>query len=204
MVRIIIVVSCYIATQMLSDIASLRIVLILGFSIDAGTLVYPITFTLRDLVHKTVGARVTRYLIFVAAGINILMAGLFWIVSQLPADPMVGPQTEFTTVLSPVWRIVFASILAEVVSELLDTEVYRLFVNRFKNKHQWGRVLLSNSLSVPLDSVLFVSIAFIGIFPAGIVWEIFIANILLKGLVTVLSVPLIYGVKENAAQEKTY
>ena len=48
----IVIISLYIAAQMLADVASLKIVLLAGFSIDAGTFVYPITFTLRDLIHK--------------------------------------------------------------------------------------------------------------------------------------------------------
>lgn len=42
--------AAYVAFQMMADIASLRIVMIAGFSIDAGTFVYPFTFTLRDMV----------------------------------------------------------------------------------------------------------------------------------------------------------
>jgi uncharacterized PurR-regulated membrane protein YhhQ (DUF165 family) len=71
------VIAAYIAAQMMSDVASLRIVLFLGLSMDAGTFVYPITFTLRDLVHKAVGAHGARVLIVTAAVINLVMAGLF-------------------------------------------------------------------------------------------------------------------------------
>ena len=46
---LVIVTAAYIAAQMLSDIASLRIVKFAGLSMDAGTLIYPFTFTLRDL-----------------------------------------------------------------------------------------------------------------------------------------------------------
>jgi hypothetical protein len=38
----IVIVSIYIAAQMLSDIASLKIAYIAGFSVDAGTFIYPI------------------------------------------------------------------------------------------------------------------------------------------------------------------
>jgi len=193
--RIIIVVSCYIAAQILSDITSLKIILLAGMSIDAGTLVYPITFTLRDMAHKVLGKGASRILIFAAAGINVFMAGLFWIVSQLPADPSVGHQTEFAVVLSPVYRIVIASILAEVLSELIDTEAYSAWISRFSSKYQWGRVLVSNAISVPVDSIIFVLVAFAGTLPWAILWSIFIANVLLKGFVTVLSIPLIYAVK---------
>ena len=126
----IIVIAAYISAQMLSDITSLKIISLLGFSIDAGTLIYPFTFTLRDLVHKTIGLKGTRIVIICAAVINLLMALLFWIVSYIPGDPNVGPQLEFAKVLSPVWRIVIASIIAEVISELLDTEIYRIWIEK--------------------------------------------------------------------------
>lgn len=86
--------------------------------------------------------------------LNLLMAFYFWLVSILPADLSVGPQKEFGIVLSPVWRIVIASILWEVVSELIDTEIYHLWVTKVTTKYQWLRVLVSNSVSVPIDSII--------------------------------------------------
>jgi uncharacterized integral membrane protein (TIGR00697 family) len=192
----IIVSSAYIAAQMLADVTSLKIVLFFGLSMDAGTFVYPITFTLRDLVHKTVGAKGARVLIVSAAVINLAMAGLFWIVSRLPGDPAVGPQAEFGAVLSPVWRIVMASIVAEVAAELTDTEIYRLWVGRVTRRYQWMRVLTSNGVSVPLDSVVFAWGAFGGALPTAVVWSIVLANVLVKGATTLLSLPLIYVVPD--------
>ena len=196
MIRAIVVSAVYVAAQILADVASLKIVLFLGLSMDAGTFVYPITFTLRDLVHKTVGAKAARALIITAAIINLVMAGLFWLISQLSGDPAVGPQTEFATVLSPVWRIVIASIVAEVVAELVDTEVYRLWVERVSLRYQWMRVLTSNAVSVPLDSVMFSWGAFGGALPIPVVWGIVLSNILVKGATTLLSLPLIYAVPD--------
>jgi uncharacterized PurR-regulated membrane protein YhhQ (DUF165 family) len=79
---------------MLSDISSLKNTEAAGFSMDAGTLVYPFTFTRRDLVHKAAGKQVARALIVAAAVINLFMAWLFWLVERLPAVPDVGPQTD--------------------------------------------------------------------------------------------------------------
>lgn len=199
MYRVIVVAAAYIAAQMMADITSLRIVMIAGMSVDAGTLVYPFTFTLRDLMHKTLGIQAARVLIFTAAAINLLMAALFWIAAQLPADMSVGPQVEFAAVLAPVWRIVFASILAEVVAELVDTEAYQQWVNRVGYKHQWGRVLASNAVSVPLDSAVFCVVAFWGTMPGAVVLSIFWANVLIKGITTLVSIPLIYAVPERRA-----
>ncbi|MGB9742602.1 MAG: queuosine precursor transporter [candidate division WOR-3 bacterium] len=195
------VTAAYIAAQILSDIASLRIVFLAGFSIDAGTLIYPFTFTLRDLVHKTAGIRIARKVIIAAGVINLFMAALFWLVARLPPDKNVGPQMEFGLVLSPVWRIVIASIIAEVVSELVDGEIYQLWINRMGMRRQYLRVLVSNAVSVPLDSALFCFLAFIGRMALAVVVSIFLANVILKGIVTLVSLPMIYLVRERRSGE---
>lgn len=193
---LLIVGGAYVAAQMMADIASLRIISVAGFAVDAGTLIYPFTFTLRDLVHKVAGTTAARTVIVLAAVINVLMAGFFWLVARLPPDSFTGPQLEFGSVLSPVWGIVAASIVAEVLSELIDTEGYRRWEHRFGPRHQWGRVLASNSVAIPVDSAVFVGLATLfGIFPPGVAMTIFWVNVVLKGLVTVVSIPWIYWVR---------
>jgi uncharacterized integral membrane protein (TIGR00697 family) len=198
-VAVAVTASAYVAAQVLANITSLRIVMIAGFSVDAGTLIYPFTFTLRDLVHKSGGIKVARAVIITAASINLLMAGLFWLVARLPPDMTVGQQLAFGQVLNPTWRLVFASIVAQIVSELVDGEVYQVWVKKVGHKLQWMRVLTSNSVSVPLDSALFCAIAFIGRMPTGVVFAIFIANIIAKGITTFVSLPWIYLVREKPA-----
>jgi uncharacterized integral membrane protein (TIGR00697 family) len=187
----------YVAAQMLADIASLRIVLIAGFSIDAGTFIYPLTFTLRDMVHKVAGIKIARVLIIAAAGINILMALFFWVVSILPPDMSVGSQIEFGLVLAPVWRIVAASIIAEVISELIDTEGYRFWVEKVTVHYQWARVLFSNAISIPIDSLAFSYLAFWGVLAPPVVFSIFLSNMIIKSLTTLISIPGIYLVPER-------
>jgi hypothetical protein len=189
----------YIAAQMLADIGSLKIALVAGFSVDAGTFIYPFTFTLRDLVHKRLGVRAARLAILLAGGINLLMAGYFAFSAWLPSDPSWGLGREFARVLGPVWRIVLASIAAELVAELADTEIYRLWVTRVTRRLQWLRVLTSNAVSVPLDTLIFCWGAFGGVLPTATVWSIVAANLILKGVVSVASLPAIYLVREGSA-----
>jgi uncharacterized integral membrane protein (TIGR00697 family) len=94
-----------------------------------------------------------------------------------------------------------ASIVAEVVSELVDTEVYHWFVLRVTTRHQWARVAVSNAASVPIDNVLFCVLAFGAIpgftghpltVPWVVVWDIFLVNLTVKALVSAASLPLIY------------
>jgi len=193
----IVIISIYIAAQLLSDIGSLKITRLAGFSIDAGTFIYPLTFTIRDLVHKRLGKSAARTVIVLAAGINLFMALFFQFTTRLPADPAWGLGEQFAAILGPVWRIVIASIAAEVVSELIDTEIYHLWKTRITSKFQWMRVLSSNSISIPIDSLIFCWGAFGFSLPHEVVWSIFLANIIVKGAVTLVSLPAIYLVKET-------
>jgi uncharacterized integral membrane protein (TIGR00697 family) len=188
----VVVVAAYVATQMLADIASLKIGLVAGYAVDMGTFIYPVTFTLRDLVHKVLGRDNARLLIVLAAIINLAMALYLMWAASVPSDPQWGLGAEFSAILAPVWRIVMASIVAELVSELLDTEVYHWFVTRVTRRFQWLRVLISNSISVPIDNIIFAIGAFGWLLPWNVVWQIFLFNLVVKYAVTLVSLPLIY------------
>lgn len=196
-------IAAYVACTILANVLSVRILRIGpdwgSFSIDAGTLTYPLAFTLRDLVHKVGGRHVARVTILVTAGLTLAAAGFFWLTARLPADPSVDTPAQdlFGPVLDPVLRITLASVVAQVVAGFVNTEVYHRFVQRFVHRHQWGRVISSNAVSVPIDSVVFVAIAFGGVVPFSVAVSIVWANIVVKGLTSIATAPLIYVVPED-------
>jgi uncharacterized integral membrane protein (TIGR00697 family) len=83
---------------------------------------------------------------------------------------------------------------------MLDTEMYHLWVTRVTTRYQWLRVLVSNAVSVPVDSIIFCWIAFWGL-PVATVWGIVATNVLVKGVVTLFSLPGIYLVPEKTSME---
>ena len=193
----VLVVSAYIAAQMLADLASLKIGVVFGLAVDMGTFIYPFTFTLRDIVHKVLGKANAQALVIAAGAINLLMAGYLLWVASVPSDPTWGLGSQFSAILTPVWRIVIASIFAEVLSELVDTEVYHWFVHRITHRFQWLRVLVSNGLSIPVDNLLFAVGAFGWLLPWNTVWQIFLFNLLAKFGLTLVSLPWIYLAPEK-------
>lgn len=202
----IIIVAAYVGAQMIADIASLKIGIVAGLAVDMGTFVYPATFTLRDMVHKVLGKRNAQTLIITAAAINLVMAAYLAWAASVPSDPAWGLGEAFSSILGPVWRIVLASIAAEIVSELIDTEVYHWFVTRVTTRYQWARVLVSNAVSVPIDSFIFAVLAFAPLpfladsplsVPWPVVWQIFAFNVGVKFAVTLVSMPLIYATPDR-------
>lgn len=209
---VVIVIAAYIAAQMISDIASIKIGIVFSLAVDMGTFIYPITFTLRDMAHKVLGKRNVRVLIITAAAVNFFMAAYFMWAASVPSDPEWGLGEEFSAILGPLWRIVIASVVAELVSELTDTEVYHWFVSRITRRFQWARVLISNAIAIPIDSALFAVLAFAPLpgfedhfltVPWPIVAQIFLFNVGVKVAVTLLSMPLIYLVPDRNWPDET-
>ncbi|MGI5869836.1 MAG: queuosine precursor transporter [Kiritimatiellia bacterium] len=195
----IVAVAAYAGLQMLSDVASLKIGVVMGFAVDMGAFIYPFTFTLRDLAHKLLGRRGVRTLVIATAVLNLFMALYLAFCAHATPDAAWdegGANAHFKAILGPVWRIVVASIVAEVVSELADTEVYHWFRSKTP-RFQWARVLLSNAVSIPLDNLIFSLGAFAGLLPLGVIWQIFLANLAVKAVVGIAGAPLIYLVPDR-------
>jgi uncharacterized integral membrane protein (TIGR00697 family) len=187
----------YVALQIVADITVVKMVTILGYVIPAGSLVYALTFTVRDLIHKRLGKEYAKGLIVLAGLINVAMAGWFIVVGRMAAPEWWVNQQAYDLVLGIIPRIVLASIAAEVVSELVDTEVYHWWVLRVTQKHQWLRVLVSNSVAGVIDAALFGALAFYGTMPLAALYEIIKGGALFKVLLAVPMMWTIYVVQEE-------
>ena len=88
------VVAAYAGLQMLSDVASLKIGVVMGFAVDMGTFIYPFTFTLRDMAHKLVGKRGVRTLVVTAAAINLFMALYLGLCARAAPDADWGVEAD--------------------------------------------------------------------------------------------------------------
>ena len=85
---------------MLADIGSLKIAVIAGLAVDMGTFIYPITFTLRDMVHKVLGKGSAQTVIITAAAINLFMAAYLAWAASVPSDPRGGWAASFELFLA--------------------------------------------------------------------------------------------------------
>lgn len=191
----------YVVVGMLSNISSLRIINILGVSMDAGTLLYPLTFTLRDLIHKKSDKKTAVHVVIIGVFMNFLMFLVFFMVSKMPADMAVGSQKEFGQVLVASWRIILASIIAMFFSELVDTNIYQWYSEKFK-KYQFMRIITSNFVSVPIDSITVTLIAFYGTMPNSVLISITLVNIVIKYAITLITAPSIYLIKTENEKKR--
>lgn len=187
----------FIALQMIADITATKFVTIAGVTMPAGTFVFALVFTLRDMIHKQLGREWARAIIITAAAVNVAMAVYFIFTVQLPPAMWWQNQDAYATIMGIVPRIALASIVAELVSGMVDTEVYHRLIHRIPERHQWARVLISNAVSLPIDSVVFGFVAFVGTEPLLGILAVINGQFVFKMAVTIVSLPLIYTVPQG-------
>lgn len=197
-VALLVLVAAYIGCQMLADITAVKLVSMLGVIIPGGTFVYAATFTIRDALHRRYGIQAARVSIWMAAIINVVMALYFTLTIGLPAPAFWNLQDAYKSILGIVPGIVIASILAEIVSELVDTEVYQFAWDTFAKKSQAARIFASNLVSIPIDSTLFATLAFVvwpmlfgGSVPLTMpaLWAMIVGQTVFKWVVSFVVVP---------------
>jgi len=190
---IIVLTAGYLLCQIIADVTASKMVDLFGIYVPAAVFIYALTFTLRDVVHKQLGKQQAVFMVLTAGVVNVLMATYFMLTVALKPAPFWGNQEAYNLILGVVPRVVGASILAEMISELIDTEIY----HRIKHLAPWKRVLGSNAVSLPIDSLIFVSVAFAGTMPLSALIAVMLGQILLKAVITVISIPLIYVIPDK-------
>jgi uncharacterized integral membrane protein (TIGR00697 family) len=190
--------SLYLFSSLISNILSVKIVLLptINMAVDAGTVLYPLTFVVRDMLHKSLG-RVVAYFTVVFTGFLVAaMAIVFWFVSLLPPDPAWPGQLAFVATLVPVWRLVIASIFAEMVSNIINTSIFS-FLYKLAPKRDMRASFVSNVVALLIDTSVFCLIAFAGLYDFAIIQQIAIVNLIFKGAIALVFTPLIRLVQQN-------
>ncbi|MFA6171891.1 MAG: queuosine precursor transporter [Patescibacteria group bacterium] len=193
--------SAYTSAQIIANVLSTKITVLplVHLSMDAGTIIYPITFTLRDLVHKTCGKKNSRVVVVSAAAFSLLAFLFFWLAGKMAPDPAWLYQNDYQNILMPVFRISIASVIAQVLSELADTEIFSMVYRRLNDILA---VLISNTVALVIDSAIFSLIAFLGVLPISTVMEIMVANILVKAVISLVSSPAIKFMPKQVETEE--
>lgn len=183
-----ILIGLYVGAELTANVTEAKPIVLFAFTVDGGTLIYALTFTLIDLVHERLGKLGAQKVVLAAFAANVLLAAYVQFTVWLPFPDFFREQEAYRIVLGATPRIVGASLTAFLVSSLIDTEVYAWLGGRGLGS-RWARVLGSNAVGTLVDSVLFISLAFWGRFPLA---PLMGGNYAVKMAVTVVSLPLIY------------
>lgn len=115
---------------------------------------------------------------------------LTFLVLLLPASPDMAPErlASFDMVMGQSWRLMAAGIVSYGISQTLNVYVFDRLKARGNGKLVAVRGAIAAVLSQIVDTVLFVSIAFYGVFPIA---ELMMGQMLAKVVLSLVLVPFI-------------
>ena len=176
-------------------------------ALTTGIITYPVTFLLTDVVSEIWGQKKASTMVLIGFLMSIVMLLFVQIAIHLPAHPYwVAPnnpfgfettsdyQNAFNSVFSVNSKLLFGSMLAYMVAQLLDVKLYHMWRRITKGKYLWIRNNGSTSISQLVDTLIVNSILFYW----GFGWEfwqgisVMLTIYFYKLILAALDTPLIY------------
>ncbi|MDP2335107.1 MAG: queuosine precursor transporter [Bacteroidota bacterium] len=175
---------------LISNILATKIMMIGPWAAPAGVLIFPIAYILNDVITEVWGFGKARLIIWTGFAVNILAVLFFTIGIAIPGAPFWQNQGAFATVLGNTPRIVVASLIAYLIGSFLNAFVMSRMKILTKGKGFSGRAILSTLVGESADSLIFISIAFAGVFPLGVLVTMIFTQAMLKTVYEILILPV--------------
>lgn len=176
----------------------------LSFNLTCGVLLWPLEFILTDIVNEYYGPKAVRQISFIAVGliayaflmfylaIHLAPAG-FWLSSKA-AGGIPDMQVAFSGIFGQGMWIIIGSIIAFLVSQIVDVTVFHRIKAVTGEKCVWLRATGSTVISQLIDSfiVLFIAFKIGNNWSWQLVLAICLVNYAYKFSMAVLLTPVIY------------
>lgn len=197
----------FVVSLLISNVITAKQVLLpFGITMTGAVFIFPITYILSDLFSEVYGYKWSRRTCYLAFTMNLFMVLIFTAVIKTPAPDYWQNQQAFETVLGSTPRILFASLLAFLVGDLVNDKVFKKFKDKHPNDHKGFsfRAILSSFCGELADSLIFLPIAFIGQMPLATLGVMAITQVTIKIAYEIIILPITKTiVKKVSTYERT-
>lgn len=158
--------------------------------LSVGTIAYPLTFVLQDVINERNGKEASRVAVLGAAVALTCLAACSYVATLVHDPTQPHMDKAFASIFGFAPKIVLASIVAFIIGGLVDTHIF------FAIRARWPSSLIvrkvgSTIVSQIVDTAVFVSIAFFGL-EFKTMLAIWIGQYLFKLIAAFVNVPITY------------
>lgn len=179
----------------------------LSFNLTCGVLLWPLEFVITDIVNEYYGPRAVRRISYTAVALIGYAFLMFYLAIHIPpADFWIGSGVDsgvpnmpnaFNAIFGQGMWIIFGSLVAFLVSQIVDVTVFHRIKKITGEKKVWLRATGSTLISQLVDSFIVLFIAFkLG---KGWSWQLVLAiclvNYAYKFTMAIILTPVIYLVE---------
>lgn len=181
----------------------------LSFNLTCGVLLWPLEFVMTDIVNEYYGPKAVRRISYTAVALISYAFVMFymslhippadwWVVSRTTAG-VPDMQMAFSSVFGQGMWIIVGSLVAFLVSQLVDVYVFHRIKKATGEQKVWLRATGSTMISQFIDSfvVLFIAFKIGNNWPIAQVIAIGLVNYAYKFTVAILLTPVIYFAEQR-------
>jgi hypothetical protein len=201
-----VVVAVFVATLIVSNIIAVKLVSLMGLTVPAAILLFPIAYICGDVLTEVYGYAAARRAIWLGFGCNALAVAAIVLGGWLPASPYwtagvyssaEQAQQAYQAILGFAPRLLAASFAAYLVGEFLNAYVMARMKVASGGRRLWMRTIASTVVGQGADSIVFLTLAFAGILPPQALAAAIASQWFLKCAYEALATPLTYFVVNN-------
>jgi len=195
------VTAIFVTTLTISNIIAVKLVQIGSLVLPAAVILFPISYIFGDILTEVYGYRNARKVIWIGFACNLLAVVAIYVAGILPAASFWSAgdfstpstaQQAYTAILGFAPRLLIASFCAYLIGEFLNSFVLAKLKVKTRGKFLWLRTIGSTIIGQGADSAVFITIAFLGILPSGLLLTSILSQWLFKVAYETLATPLTY------------
>ncbi len=178
----------------IANIIAVKLVDIFRLIVPAAVVIFPISYIFGDVLTEVYGYARARQVIWVGFSCNLLAVVAIWVAGLLPAAGFWNGQAAYEQILGYTWRLLAASFAAYLVGEFLNSLVLAKLKIATRGRWLWLRTIGSTLIGEGADSLVFISLAFLGSVPQDQMLRLIVTQWLFKSGYEVAATPLTYAV----------
>lgn len=164
------------------------------FLISGAQILFPITYIFGDIFVEVYGYSASRRAIWIGFFSAALLALMAQITTSLPAAPEFQNQEAFEQVFGFVPRVLAASLIAYWCGEFANAFVMSKMKIWTEGKYLWTRTVGSTVVGQLIDTVIVITIVFIGIHSFPTMLNLMFTGYVAKVLYEAAATPVTYWV----------
>jgi len=195
------ITAVFVTVLVISNIIAVKLVSIAGLMLPAAVILFPISYIFGDILTEVYGYSNARKVIWTGFFCNLIAVIAIWLAGLLPGAPIWtagvfstpgGAQSAYAAILGFTPRLLFASFIAYLTGEFLNSFMLAKLKIKTKGKFLWVRTIGSTIVGEGADSAIFITAAFLGILPGSALLTTILSQWLFKVAYETVATPLTY------------
>ncbi len=142
----------FVTFVVLTNTVGVKLFTAFGIVLPVSIIWFPLTFLITDIVSEMYGARRARFLVIMGFCMSLLLLAFSLIGIRLPVASFYPLQEDYTSIFGPIWRLLFGSMAAYLLAQLIDVRLFHFWKKLTKGKHLWLRNNASTMISQFIDT----------------------------------------------------